>query len=41
MSYPTNSTLNMEEFMDAFGGILEDKAEQIFLLLENNHNAEG
>lgn len=39
--YPTHSTLTLEEFLDAFGGTLEDWCEQVFLLLENTHCVAG
>ncbi|CAD8057048.1 unnamed protein product [Paramecium primaurelia] len=40
-SYPTKSTLILDEYLDVFGGILEEWTEQVFLLLENNQSSAG
>lgn len=39
--YPTNSTFTLDEFQDAFGMLLDEHAENFFLLLENQHDADG
>lgn len=40
-SYPTSSTLNLDEYYDVFANLLGDYTEQVFLLLENNKNLDG
>lgn len=39
--YPTSSTLVLDEYLDVFAPVLEDKTEEVFLLLENKKNIDG
>ena len=31
----------MDEYLDVFGNLLEERTEQVFTLLENNHKSNG
>lgn len=39
--YPTSSTLALDEYFDVFAGLLDDRTEEVFTLLETDHNLDG